>query len=125
MTECAVGPCHEPRVKQSSFCPKHDTDVETNRRVAPKAAMRFTSGHKLHYRDCSHFVHALPPREATDEELRTMSPCTTCLGQPDPGRSESGGSVVLLKPQFRCPGCQLTKDLAQQMPGGFCVDCTY
>jgi hypothetical protein len=125
MTECAVGPCHEPRVKESSFCPKHETDVETDRRVAPKPPMRFTSGHKLHYRDCGHFDDALPPREATDEELRTMSPCTTCLGQPDAGRSRSGGSVLLLKPQFRCPGCQLTKDLARQMPGGFCIDCTY
>ena len=89
MTECAVGPCHEPRVKESSFCPKHDTDVETDNRVAPKPPMRFTSGHMLDYSDCSHFVDTLPPREATHEELRTMTPARLAWAsrtQAGPGR---------------------------------------
>ena len=105
MTECAVGPCHEPRVKQSSFCPKHDTDVETDRGVAPKSPMRFTSGHKLHYRDCSHFDHALPPREATDEELRTMSPCTTCVSQTGGCPTWCGTLVTVSDGLRRQPSC--------------------
>ena len=125
MTECAVGPCHEPRVKESSFCPKHDTDVETNRRAAPKAPMRFTSGHKLHYRDSQ----SLRPRPAPTRSHRRGAsdhvPLHDLPGSTRPRPVRVGRVGLLLKPQFRCPGCQLTKDLAQQMPGGFCVDCTY
>ena len=80
---------------------------------------RYTSGRMLHYEGCEHFFEETPPREATDEELRSLPVCGTCAGQT---RSASGGSLGDAG-RFTCPECHLSKVISLRTESGICRDC--
>lgn len=76
----------------------------------------WTSGRKLHYKDCIHFYDDQPPRLATDEELRTLPVCSTCTGT-----IASGGPSGPAR--FTCPSCGLSLAESLRQASGLCVDC--
>ncbi|HET8929761.1 MAG TPA: hypothetical protein VFN21_03785 [Acidimicrobiales bacterium] len=68
---------------------------------------------KLHYRDCTHFVDGIEPREATPTEMAELEPCETCLGSAPTVRTD----------EFTCTSCGLVKRLSQRAGDGLCTDC--
>ena len=76
---------------------------------------QYTSGRKLHYQDCLHFVEELPARKATAEELRDLPDCETCVDRAATSGQEGG--------RFTCPRCHLSKRLSMLTPSGVCRDC--
>jgi hypothetical protein len=84
---------------------------------------RWTSGRMLHLFDCPHFEDEMPPREATEAELRTLPVCSDCEGHTAHGSGNPSASTVGALAEFTCPSCHLLKATTQRTASGVCRDC--
>lgn len=66
-----------------------------------------------HYRDCSHFVDEIDPREATPAEMDELRRCKDCLDKSPSVRTD----------EFTCTSCGVVKRLTQRVEDGLCSDC--
>lgn len=66
-----------------------------------------------HYRNCSHFVPGIEPREATPTEMVELKPCEDCLASAPTVRTD----------EFTCKSCGLVRRLSQRADNGLCSDC--